>query len=180
MQPTGTDRYFVRLDAVPTASHPALVDHDGGRAAEPTRRRRRRRVRIRPSVVLLLGLAAWFAWAAARPGGVSGTINGWIDHVRGDVVKVSADPDLHRAATYFNQEYASTGSYPRLTDDQLATAGIGIGVTVEWCAPDAIVLMGAQGGGDASRLLLGGRELGTVPGRQDCPADLAHPAPWKA
>ena len=57
---------------------------------------------------------SWCGWAAQRPGGISGTINGWIENVRGDVVKISADPDLHKAASkYYNAQYAAVGVVSR-------------------------------------------------------------------
>jgi hypothetical protein len=129
-------------------------------------------------VLLLVTLGGWFYWASQRPGGVSGTINGWIDNVRGDVAKVSADPDVDKATTYFDAQYSSSGAYPRLSDEQLATAGIGVGVTVYWCTTNAMVIQGAAGGGTVSHLLLSGHDVGTVTGKQGCPANLNAPEPW--
>jgi hypothetical protein len=181
-----SDKYFVRLGAVPTATQPALVDrsrHAYDAGDEPVVRRRRHRHRhrrrFRKSFLLLVPLAVWCGWAAQRPGGISGTINGWIEKVQGDVVKISADPDLHKAASYYNGQYSAAGSYPQLTDDQLATAGIGIGVNVQWCSGHDIVLQGAVGGGWASRLLIDGRDVGTVNGRRGCPGNISDPKPWK-
>jgi hypothetical protein len=178
-----SDKYFVRLDVVPTATQPALVDrsrHAYDAGGEPVvRHRRRKRRRVRKSFLLLVPLVVWCGWAAQRPGGISGTINGWIEKVQGDVVKISADPDLHKAASYYNAQYSAAGSYPQLTDDQLATAGIGIGVNVQWCSGHDIVLQGAVGGGSASRLLLDGRDVGTVKGKHSCPGNLSDPKPWK-
>lgn len=130
-------------------------------------------------VLVLVVAGSWFYWASQRPGGVSGTVNGWIDHVRGKIVAVSADPDLARATKVFNERYADAGSYPRMTDDQLATAGVGIGVTVVWCTPSAMVLQASAGGGTVSRLLLSGASLGNVAGNHACPTDFADPEPWK-
>jgi hypothetical protein len=130
--------------------------------------------------IVLLGLGSWTAWASQRPGGVSGTVDGWISSVRGDVAKASADPDLATARRYFNKQYAATNAYPRLSEADLTTAGIGVGVTVEWCSAQAVVIQGGSGGGTASRLLLAGHDLGELPDRYDCPIDLANPAPWKA
>jgi hypothetical protein len=180
-----SDNYFVRLDVVDTATRPALVDrnrhaYDDRTEAAPKvkRRHRRRRHHIKPSAVLLLALVGWCAWAYQRPGGISGTINGWVAHVRGDVGAISADPDLGRGANYYNSQYASTRSYPQLSDDDLAT-NAGIGIRADWCSAQAVVLQGSSGGGTVSRLLLYGQDLGNVNGKQPCPASLTDPAPWK-
>jgi hypothetical protein len=129
-------------------------------------------------IVLLLAIGGWVAWASGREGGVSGTVNSWIDDMRGEVAKVSSDPDFNRAVEYFDKQYESTGRYPRMTESDLASARIGVGINVEWCNASAIVVRGAAGGGTASRLLVAGRDLGNVSGRQSCPADLSHPTPW--
>ena len=129
---------------------------------------------------LVLGLGTWTLWASQRPGGVSGTVNGWISHVRGDVAKVSADPDLATARRYYNNQYSATNSYPRLSEADLSAASIGVGVTVEWCSAQAVVIQGGSGGGTASRLLLAGHDLGELPNKYDCPIDLADPVPWKS
>ena len=180
-----SDSYFVRLDVVDTATRPALVDRtrhaydDTAQAAPKVKRRHRRKHHhIRPSILLLIALLAWCGWASQRPGGISGTINGWIAHVRGDVGAISADPDLHRAADYYNGQFTAHQAYPQLTDDELATNG-GIGVRAEWCSAQAVVLQGSAGGGTVSRLELDGREVGSVTGKQGCPADLRDPKPWK-
>jgi hypothetical protein len=130
-------------------------------------------------VCLLLALGGWFAWAAQQPGGVSGTINGWLDDVRGDVARVSTDPDLSAATKYHSEQYEATGAYPRMNETDLAAAGIGLGVSVEWCSSQAVVLRGTVGGGTASRLLVAGEEIGTEQGRYGCPRNYENPAPWK-
>jgi hypothetical protein len=181
-----TDSYFVRLEGDSPEGHGpsgrAQVGREGLGAAGPKRRRRRRRVSGRAVflTVVLLGLGSWTAWASQRPGGVSGTVDGWISNVRGDVAKVSADPDLARARRYYNGQYTATKTYPNLTDSELSAVGVGIGVTVDWCNPQAIVLEGASGAGTQSRLLVSGRDYGEVPGKYGCPADLTNPTPWKA
>jgi hypothetical protein len=129
--------------------------------------------------LLLAGLCGWAIWAQQRPGGITGTIDSWIANVRGDVAKVSADPDLSKAQRYFNAQYKATSSYPQLSDSDLTAAGVGVGVNVYWCNSQAVVLQGAQGGGSVSRLLLAGRDLGEVDGRHECPANLLDPVPWK-
>ncbi len=109
-------------------------------------------------------------------------MNGFIDHVRGDVEQATADPDLHRAADALDAAYARDHRYPDLTSDQLRddpSYGIGIGVNVTYCGPRDVVLVALTGGGTVSRLLLDGKEHGDVAGQQVCPADPDHPAPWK-
>jgi hypothetical protein len=181
-----TDSYFVRLEGDSPDGHApsgrAQVGREGLGAPGPKRRRRRRRVSGRAVflTVVVLGLGSWTAWAAQRPGGVSGTVDGWISNVRGDVAKVSADPDLARARRYYNGQYKATKAYPNLTDSELSAVGVGFGVTVDFCSPQAVVIEGASGAGTASRLLVSGRDYGEVPGKNGCPADLGNPAPWKA
>ena len=183
-----TDPYFVRLDVASpspptyTKSGRTPVARDPFEPAHgPVRHRRRRRLQGRSvfMVVVLLGLGGWFAWAAQRPGGVSGTINSWIEHVRGEVAKVSGAPDLPRAAHTMNEQFSASGAYPQLSEDQLATLGVGLGVSYVWCTPQDVVLQGASGGGIASRLLVSGKDLGTVVGKYGCPDNLVNLAPWK-
>jgi hypothetical protein len=181
-----TDSYFVRLGGEPLGGHGpdghAPVGREGLGSTGPTRHRRRKRGnggRNVLIVLLIVGLGTWAYWASQRPGGVSGTVNGWISSVRGDVAKVSADPDVSTARRFFNGQYAASGSYPVMSESDLAGVGIGVGVTIENCGSQAVVIQGASGGGTASRLLLAGHDLGELNGKYDCPTDLTHPAPWK-
>jgi hypothetical protein len=184
-QPT-TDSYFVKLGGdAPIGQGPigrAPTGREGlGSSGAPRKHRRRRGVRGRAVflALLIVGVGSWAYWAQQRPGGISGTVDGWVKNVRGDVAKVSSDPDVAKARRYFNGQYAATSSYPNLTENDLAAVGIGVGVTVERCSAQAVVIQGASGGGTASRLLLAGHDLGEVQGKYDCPKDLTHPAPWK-
>ncbi len=181
-----TDSYFVKLGEEPYGvsgpNNRAPVGRAGlGNAVTGAKRRRRRRPRGRVILITLLvvGLGSWTYWAEQRPGGVSGTVNGWIDHVRGKVDSVSTDPDLAKARRYFNGQYTAANAYPEMSESDLAGAGIGVGVSVVWCSSQAIVLQGASGGGTVSRLLVSGHDLGDVDGRHGCPSDLAKPLPWK-
>jgi hypothetical protein len=180
-----TDAYFVRLDPEPHGEHAppgrGVVGREGLGAPGLPRHRWRHRLTGRAVFLTLvaIGLGTWFAWASQRPGGPSGAVNGWISSVRGDVAKVSADPDLGTARRYFHDQYVKTGSYPQLSDSDLLAAGIGIGITVRGCSSQAVVIQGGSGGLTVSRLLLAGRDLGQVSGKYDCPTDLTHPAPWK-
>jgi hypothetical protein len=180
-----SDSYFVRIHPDPPSARGTDTQTQAGRAGlgapGPVRHRRRRRISGRAVFLTLLlsGLGTWAIWAQQRPGGVSGTIDGWIANVRGDVAKVSSDPDLSTARRYYNAQYKTTSAYPQMSDSDLTVAGIGVGVTVRWCNAQAVVLQGAAGGGSVSRLLLAGHDLGDVDGRQECPANLPDPAPWK-
>jgi hypothetical protein len=182
-----TGGYFVRLDVDspdghgPTGHTPIGREGLGG-PGPPLKHRRRRGVRGRAVFLVIVagGLGIWFSWAAQRPGGVSGTVNGWISHVRGDVAKISSDPDLAKARRYYNGQYQATGVYPRLSEADLAAVGVGVGVNVDWCNAQAVVIQGASGGGTVSRLLLSGKDLGEVIGKSTCPTDFADPFPWKA
>jgi hypothetical protein len=184
-QPTDSS-YFVKLGGEPYGGqgpdNRAIAGRTGLGTDRPARKRvRRRRPRGRAVLLLLLavGLGSWTYWASQRPGGVSGTINGWISHTRSQVDSVSTDPDLATARRYFNRQYAANGVYPQMTESDLAGAGIGVGVNVEWCSAQAVVIQGASGGGTLSRLLVSGRDLGELRGKYDCPADLTKPLPWK-
>ncbi len=174
------DNYFVRLDAAPVA--PASPREPVERSWEPHgherhRRRRRRRTSGRAKLLLVLALAlgGWSAWAAQRPGGISGTINGWIDHVRGNVQDVGSGHDLRTAATWYDDQYAQTGAYPTASDEQLTAAGISIDINAVNCGGQAVVLQTIT----VSRLLVAGHDHGDVAGRVGCPANLADPKPWK-
>ncbi len=169
------DNYFVRFDT-------AVVDTGardfGPPPDEPRRRRSRRRKRGNRRaallVVLLVAVGAWAVWAQGRPGGVSGTINGWIDHVRGDVQDVGTGQDMNNAVKYFQGQYAATGSYPTPTDDQLSAAGISIDLIVVNCSPRVVVLQTLT----VSHLLVSGKDHGEVAGKVGCPADPSQPSPW--
>ena len=183
---TTTDSYFVRLDGDPHGPHGpsgrAPVGREGlGSSAPPRHRRRKRGQGGKHLLVLLLivGLGSWTYWASQRPGGVKGTVSGWVSKVRGDVASVSADPDIAKARSYFDKQYKLTGAYPVMGESDLAGIGVGVGVSAQSCGPQAVVIQGASGGGTASRLLLAGHDLGELSGKYDCPADLAHPSPWK-
>jgi len=183
--------YFVRLDAPPPTSRhtprqrerwdePLAPVGEPGRGPKP--RRPKRRTEFRPAVLVLLLVVVWVAWAYTTPGGPSARIRGWIDHTRTDVADVSLGPGLHKTADYFDQLYATQGSYPHLSDTQLQqdpNAAFGINMTYAWCGPGAVVLTSNGAGGSVSRLLLGGNDLGNVSGGYGCPANLAKPAPWK-
>jgi hypothetical protein len=180
------DNYFVRLGVAdpgpaPVGSRRAVAREGFAPVPPPGRRARRRAHRRRISgrslllSLLAIALVGWAVWAAQQPGGVSGTVNGFVDHVRGGVEGASSGPDVRRAAGYFNEQYAQAGSYPRLTEEQATAAGIGIDIDVVPCDGQAVVLRTLT----VSRLLLAGRDLGEVSGAQACPADLRRPAPWK-
>jgi hypothetical protein len=185
--PSASDGYFVRLDAAPSARHTpverAHAPYERPHAPEPPpRKRKRSSFRLRPLSVFLLALLVGLAYLQTKPGGVSGQVNDWIDKVKGNVETASANPELRRAAEYFNREYTRNNAYPALTEEQLRedpNAGFGIGVEVEYCSSHAIVLQSLTGSGTVSRLLLGGVDRGDVAGRVACPQDLTDPKPWK-
>jgi len=174
--------YFVKLGGDSYADNRAIAGRTGLGSEGPVKKRpRRRRMRGRAIffVLVVVGLGSWTYWASQRPGGVSGTVNGWIDNMRGKVDSVSTDPDIGTARRYFNRQYSMTNAYPQMTESDLAAAGIGVGVNVVWCNAHAVVIQGASGGGTVSRLLVSGRDLGELKGQYDCPADLTRPTPWK-
>jgi hypothetical protein len=181
-----SDNYFVRLDGASPATVPPPTPVTSRRHVErhhfeptPARRHRSRRRRVSGRswflTLVAVGLVAWFVWATQQPGGVSGTLNGFIEHVRGGVEGASAGPDMRRAASYFNDQYAQSGSYPQLSEEQMTAAGIGIDIEVVSCGGQAVVLQTLT----LSRLLLAGQDLGERSGRHPCPTDLRNPTPWK-
>ena len=172
-----TNDYFLRVDVAPPASAPHHRSYEP-HETEPPHRRRRRRIRRRPIALwlLLIALGGWFAWASQRPGGVSGTVNGFIDHIRGDVEDLSGGRGLKQATQYYNEQYGQTGSYPILNESQLSAANVGIDITVLHCDARAVVLQTVT----VSRLLVAGENFGDVSGRAGCPTDYDHPAPWKS
>jgi hypothetical protein len=186
--------YFVRLDAPPpTSRHTPRererhwdepvppVSRRTSRRPQQARRRRRRSFTIRPAGVLVVALLAWIGWAYTTPGGPSARIDDWINHTRTDVADVSLGPGLHKTANYFNQLYATQGSYPHMSELQIQqdpNAAFGINMNFTWCSPDAVVLTSTGAGGSVSRLLLAGRDLGNVNGVYGCPTNLSKPAPW--
>jgi hypothetical protein len=177
--------YFVNLDAPAPLSRTTAVARDqryasdGGRTPVPPHKRRKRSIRVRPAWIFVLLAASWLGWAYSTPGGPSARIRGWIDHTRGVVAEASVNPDVRRSAAYFNNLYATQGSYPNLSDTAIQTSpGFGLSETLVYCGPRAIVLQSLSSGGSLSRLLLAGKDLGNVPGTHGCPSNLAHPAPW--
>jgi hypothetical protein len=173
--------YFVRLAPAPGPEHrPPAFDEEQRPATH--RRRRRRRFSIRPLHVVGLAVLGWLAWAATTPGGVPARLEAISESIEGLLDDATTDPGLKRAATYYNARYERDGAYPDLTEEEIRNdpdAGWGVGVDVSWCSREAIVLQSMTGRGTISRLLVGGRDLGDVPGEQACPADLTNPLPWE-
>jgi hypothetical protein len=150
----------------------------------PPRRRRygHRRSSIRPLHVVGLLLLGWLVWAMTTPGGVSARIEDSSDTIRGWLWDATTDPGLKRAANYYNTRFRAEGSYPQMTAEEIRedpNAGWGIGVEVNWCSNQAIVLQSLTGHGTISRLLVAGQDLGDVEGEVGCPTDLANPTPWQ-
>ncbi len=179
----GADRYFVRIAPPPAGGTPDLTNRAGLGTDRPRRRRRKKLHLGRPlGTVLLVGVVAWFAWAQFDQ---SSTANHQLKTVIGDakqmVVNASTDPTLKRAEIFYNQQFSATGSYPNLNDQQLhngQNTDFGVGVTVQWCAPNVVVLQSMTGTGAISRLLESGKTIGDALGTHNCPADYANPTPW--
>jgi hypothetical protein len=172
--------YFVRLG---TSTTPPVERQYEPRDEDlpPTRHHRKFQFRLRPLSVIGLLIVGWLVWAATTPGGVSARIDGISDTIQGWVDNATTDPGLKRAATYYNDRYAREGSYPKLSEEDVRDdpdAGWGVGVEVEWCSNQAIVLQSLTGGGSISRLLMSGEDRGDVHGSHACPADLTNPLPW--
>jgi hypothetical protein len=177
--------YFVNLDAPASGSRTTPIARESQPAGDPGRaqpphKRRRRRVSVRPGFIFALAVLTWLGWAYTTPGGPSARIRGWIDHTRGVVAEATVNPDIKRSADYFNGLYAKQGSYPNLSDSDLqASPGFGLSEKVLYCGPRALVLQSLSAGGSVSRLLLDGKDLGSVATARECPQDFSHPAPWK-
>jgi hypothetical protein len=162
----GERDYFVRIGAPVPAPEP---------------RHRRRRVHVPIGVVVIVFLAAWMLWAQSHAGGARAQIEHAIEKARGAVEHATTDPGLKRAAIYFNAQYERDGRYTSLSDAERGTdpaADWGVGVTVELCSPQVMVLRSLTGAGTVSRLLLSGRDLGDAIGEHACPSDYANPKPW--
>ena len=83
---------------------------------------------------------------------------------------------------YFDQLYATQGSYPNLSDSAIQAdpkAGFGLSMNFTWCSPRDVVIQSPSAGGTIAKLLVDGKDVGNVVGAAACPANLAHPAPWK-
>lgn len=131
-------------------------------------------------LLVLLALGGWFAWASTTPGGVSARVNGFVDHLRGDVEQATADPQLRRAADALDAAFARDGHYPspdQMRDDPAFSVGVGVNITI--CGPRDVVVSGLTGSGTVSRLLLDGKVRGDLSGAVACPLDPDAPAPWK-
>jgi hypothetical protein len=126
-------------------------------------------------LVLASGLGGWAAWASQQPGGISGTINSWIEKTRGTVQEASVARDLKHATEHYNEQYQKLGVYPVLNETQLGDAEIGVGLGIVNCGSQGVVFHAVA----QSRLLVAGENLGDVPGTVNCPDDLGDPAPWK-
>src|SRR5689334_22206351 len=155
----GADRgYFVRLGTEHHGVMPGVPVRGAAGSDHSARPRRHRRPPIvRPIVSVLLALAiGWFVWAQVdQNSSANRDIQHAIQSARGAVQKASTDPDLKRAAVYFDDQFARTGSYPNLTDDQQhdnPETDFGVGVTVKWCNYQAVVLQSLTGSGSLSRL----------------------------
>lgn len=115
-----------------------------------------------------------------------GSVKHWIDKAvqRGQALVASSteDPSLRKAEEGLNARFGHVGSYPVVTEATLRDdpeLNWGVGVTVIWCQPRAVVLSAMTGKGTVSRLLLDGETVGDVPGSVTCPLDLANPVPWE-
>lgn len=180
----GQDRsdYFVRLGTATTTETPTRYG-DQEELPPPRKRHKRVNFKLRPLTLIGLLLVGWLLWAATTPGGVSGRLQDISDKIQNVVNDATTDPGLKRAAQYYNARYERDGSYPALSEEDLRDdpdAGFGVGVTVHWCNPQAMVLESLTGSGTISRLILEGQDYGDVHGKADCPANLSDPLPWKA
>jgi hypothetical protein len=173
--------YFVRIAptlGTPTTSADPRASIGG---ATTPRRRHRHRLHVPVGFVVLLALGGWLAWAQTREGGARAQIQHAIDNARGAVENATTDPGMKRAATYFNEQYARDGRYVQWTEaQQRADPNVdwGVGVAVNFCNPQALVLHSLAGSGTVSRLLLRGHDLGDAVGKHACPVDYANPVPW--
>jgi hypothetical protein len=179
----GADRgYFVRISSPPgvTQTMPGVRTGPDGDGQRP-QRRRRRHIHIPIGVVIVVLVGGWFVWAQVHEGGARKQIQAAIDDARGAVEKATTDPGLKRAALFFNQQYARDGHYTQITEaDQRDADGgdWGVGVTVNYCNGQALVLHSLTGAGTLSRLLYRGEDLGDALGEHACPSDYANPVPW--
>jgi hypothetical protein len=173
--------YFVRLGAATKEAAPPS-SRESYEPEEPRHRKRRVRFKLRPLTLIGLILVGWLAWAATTPGGVKERLHDISNKLQSAVDDATTDPGLKRAATFYNDQYDRLGAYPNMSEQDMRDdpdAGWGVGVDVDYCNPNAIVLQSLTGSGTISRLLIEGRDYGDVHGKVDCPANLENPLPWK-
>jgi hypothetical protein len=183
MAQMGDRGYYVRL----APSTPSMVTGTRAGLGRDTmhfhhHRRRRFQFHVPASALVVLAIAGWFGWAQMQEGGARHQIQHAIDEARGAVENATTDPGMKRAALYFNEQYARDGHYTQMTDTELrddAAADWGVGVTVNFCNDQAMVLQSLTGAGTSSRLLLRGVDLGDALGEHGCPLDYTNPLPWK-
>jgi hypothetical protein len=142
-------------------------------------RRRHRRVRVAP-LVALLALGGFAVWGARQEGGVSGVFERFGDWIEGRVDDVTGSSDIAAAVDYLNEQYRVSGTYPRLSaEDMRAVDEVELtGLELVRCTPNHMVVTGFTARGTVSYLIVAGDDWGKVQGRQACPTNLLEPAPW--
>lgn len=150
----------------------------------PRRRERTRLAHVSPGRLLVLVV---LLVVVSRVLTDAGGVQRWIEEVvqRGQELVASSteDPSLGKAEEALNARFERVGSYPVVTEAALRDdpeLSWGVGVSVIWCQPRAVVLTAMTGRGTISRLLLDGKTVGDVQGSVACPLDVTNPAPWEA
>jgi hypothetical protein len=178
----GDRGYYVRL----APSTPSMITGSrSGLGRDPIHvhhnHHRRPQFHVPLGALLVLAVAAWFGWAQLQEGGARRQIQHAIDSARGAVEHATTDPGMKRAALYFDEQYARDGHYTQITEAEQRDADggdWGVGVTVNYCNDQALVLHSLTGAGTLSRLLYRGQDLGDALGEHACPSDYGNPVPW--
>ena len=102
--------------------------------------------------------------------------------ISGGVSKLTQSRELEQATKTYNEWYDQQGQYPDYTQDELlerSDLAWGAGMDVLWCSRRDVVLTSLTASGIVSRLLIDGKKVGDLAGREACPADLVNPLPWE-
>jgi hypothetical protein len=122
------------------------------------------------------------AGVIGKPGAIHDRFFGIGSSISGSVSKLTESRDLEGATKAFNGWFERQGLYPNYTQSELIerTDGPwGAGLDVSWCSNRDVVLTSLTASGIVSRLLIDGKTVGDVAGRNACPADLVNPLPWE-
>lgn len=122
------------------------------------------------------------AWMSFSPGGLRGRLSGFGSSISGTVSKLTESRELEGATKAFNGWFVQQGLYPNYTQSELlerTDVAWGAGLDVSWCSNRDVVLTSLTASGIVSRLLIDGKTVGDVAGRNACPADLVNPLPWE-
>jgi hypothetical protein len=133
-------------------------------------------------LIVALAAAVTLVWMSFSPGGLRGRIFGIGSSISGTVSKLTESRELEGGTKALNGWFEQQGAYPNYTQSELierTDVSWGAGLDVSWCSRRDVVLTSLTASGIVSRLLIDGKTVGDVEGRNACPADLVNPVPWE-